>query len=169
MNDPNFERTIILMVQHNEDGAMGLVLNRPSSVAMKEAWRQVGEGDYAGDDVLFEGGPCPGPLMVLHTCAEAGDVHVCDGVWFTTQRLGIEQVIEASCRQASFFVGYAGWGVGQVESELAENVWFLGEPTQDLVFMGGELPWHKLIQKADPRSILSRVNPAILPDDPSLN
>jgi len=65
--DPNFRKSVVLLVQHNEEGAMGLVLNRPTETKLCEAWTQVAETDCASDASLNLGGPCEGPLMALHT------------------------------------------------------------------------------------------------------
>ena len=58
LRDPNFLRTVLLMIEHNEDGAMGLVLNRPSRLSMKEAWSEVRDTPCPINDPLFHGGPC---------------------------------------------------------------------------------------------------------------
>src|ERR1700761_360810 len=70
--DPNFARSIVLIVQHDENGAMGLVLNRPLETTVAEAWTQVSAVPYPNNDTLFQGGPCEGPLMVVHREAERG-------------------------------------------------------------------------------------------------
>src|ERR1700720_344277 len=65
--DPNFARAVVLMVSHGEEGSLGLVLNRPLEMTVKEACEQVLETTCEIDDALHQGGPCEGPLMVLHT------------------------------------------------------------------------------------------------------
>src|SRR4051812_22214559 len=81
--DPNFFHTVVLMVQHNDEGALGLVLNRPLQTTVKEMWEQVDEGTKCGvEGALHQGGPCEGALMVVHgeeTCAES---EVTGGIYF---------------------------------------------------------------------------------------
>src|SRR5437660_1340859 len=84
--DPNFARTVILMVRHGEEGALGLVLNRPLETTVHEACSEVLETPCAAEGFLYQGGPCEGPLMALHTNADASDMDVIEGVYFTTER-----------------------------------------------------------------------------------
>src|SRR5687768_5273835 len=65
--DPNFFRSVVLLVQHTDAGALGLVLNRPLEMTINDAWGQVSETPCDATGFLHQGGPCEGPLMVLHT------------------------------------------------------------------------------------------------------
>src|SRR5208282_6015778 len=68
--DPNFFRSIVLLVQHSEDGALGLILNRQLKISVRSAWAQISQSVCQADGFLYQGGPCDGPLMVLHTIEE---------------------------------------------------------------------------------------------------
>ena len=92
--DPNFARAVVLMVQHGEEGALGLVLNRPLETSVSDLFEQVLGAPTAAEGVLHQGGPCKGPLMVLHTHEEAADLTVRDGVYFSTEREKIESLIK---------------------------------------------------------------------------
>src|SRR5690348_8195431 len=83
--DPNFVQTVILMVQHDENGALGLVLNRPLQTTVKEACEQALETECEVEGYLYQGGPCEGPLMVLSGVETAGQIQVTEGVHFTTE------------------------------------------------------------------------------------
>ena len=74
--DPNFFRSVILLVQHGENGALGLVLNRPLEMTIANAWEQVSEMPCEATGFLHQGGPCDGPLMVLHTDASIPEMPV---------------------------------------------------------------------------------------------
>src|SRR5687768_8432333 len=89
--DPNFFHTVVLMVQHNDDGALGLVLNRPLTAAIQTVWQQVSESPCLIEGFLHQGGPCEGPLMVVHANADASDLEVMPGVYFSTNKDGIEK------------------------------------------------------------------------------
>ncbi|MEM1213237.1 MAG: YqgE/AlgH family protein [Planctomycetota bacterium] len=196
LTDPNFEKSVILVIQHNDEGAMGLVLNSMTPVPMAEAWGKVSDEPYAGDDKLHRGGPCPGPLMVLHNRAEHGQMQVGEsvlgeqdelgeaavqdigggsggdggtGVYFSTDKSLIAGVVKDPSATWLCFVGYAGWGQGQLEAELAEGSWLTLPATAEHVFLGEELPWGRLMSEADPESLPNRLDPRIVPDDPSLN
>ncbi len=107
--DPNFNQTVILMVQHDENGALGLVLNRPLKTTVKEACEEALEIPCQIEASLYQGGPCEGPLMVLHNEESSAQIEVCPGVQFTTQREQIEWILNQGEPRARFFVGYSGW------------------------------------------------------------
>ncbi|MEM6392468.1 MAG: YqgE/AlgH family protein [Planctomycetota bacterium] len=189
LTDPNFEKSVILIIQHNDEGAMGLVLNSLTPVPMAEAWGKVSDEPYAGDDKLHRGGPCPGPLMVLHNQAEHGQLEVGEsvlgeqdevgeaavedtagmGVYFSTDKSLIAGVVKDPSATWLCFVGYAGWGPGQLEAELAEGSWLTLPARAEHVFRSDDLPWGTLVSEADPESLPNRLDPRIVPDDPSLN
>src|SRR5579862_3038431 len=91
--DPNFVRTVVLMIQHNEQGALGLVVNRPLQITLDEVCEQSLGETYDLDDSIYQGGPCDGPLMVLHGNELAKDAAVMPGLFFTTEREKIECIL----------------------------------------------------------------------------
>src|SRR5262245_60723590 len=91
--DPNFARSVILMVQHDENGALGLILNRPLQTTVKEVCDETLELPCAVEANLYQGGPCEGPLMVVHTQESAGQIQVMSDVFFTTDRAQIESIL----------------------------------------------------------------------------
>ena len=80
--DPNFHRTVVLMIQHTDDGALGLVLNRSTGKLLQNIWSEISEKPCDGELVLHLGGPVPGPLMALHTAEWLSDSEVLPGVFF---------------------------------------------------------------------------------------
>src|ERR1041384_3511863 len=91
--DPNFLQTVIVIVQHNEDGALGLVLNRPTQTPIDQAWSQVCDIPCSRQDLLGWGGPCQSILMLLHTQADASELEVLPGVYFTTDSQKIQHMV----------------------------------------------------------------------------
>jgi putative transcriptional regulator len=164
--DPNFKRTVILIAQHSEEGAMGLVLNRPSDTAVIDAVTPL--CSLVGDDALiWAGGPVePGGVIVL---AEFDDTAVAaelifGDIGFMGADADPADVALAS-RRARVFAGYAGWSAGQLEAELEEDSWFTAEPVEDDVFTPeGDLWSDVLERKGGPYALLSK-----MPPDPSLN
>src|SRR5258706_8102025 len=89
--DPNFFHTVVLMVQHNDEGALGLVLNRPLQTTVAEMWQQVDEGTHCGvAGALHQGGPCEGALMVVHAAENCAESEVAKGIYFCMRRDVIE-------------------------------------------------------------------------------
>src|SRR6476620_6048920 len=114
--DPNFARSIVLIVREDEDSVIGLVLNRPLELSVEQA---CGDQIDAADGVhqfIHQGGPCPGPLMVLYASNdgdEADGEAVVPGIRFTAQRDEIEELMRRAPQRVKYFANYSGWGPGQ--------------------------------------------------------
>src|SRR5207253_8200261 len=116
--DPNFARTVVLVVEHNDEGAMGIVLNRPSTAAVAEAVPPL-EDLVGEDEAVFVGGPVePAAVVVL---AEFEDTDAAAAIVFGD--LGFlradadPSVLDVAARRFRVFAGYSGWGAGQLEAE----------------------------------------------------
>ena len=172
MGDPNFERTVILLIQHADEGAMGLILNRPTPLGVCAALLASEGGEETPcdtEELLFKGGPCEGPLMALHGDADFAQDMVCDGVYLATDKHLIEPVLAGTVTPARFFAGYAGWGGGQLEGEIAAGAWVVADAQPHVIFDPGPDPWPQLIRANKPGDILKNFNPKIVPRDPSMN
>lgn len=168
--DPNFARTVVLMIQHGKEGAMGLVLNRPTDTTVAEAWKQINTGDCAVEGMLYQGGPCEGPLMVLHASEPHGQMGVLRNLYFTTDREMIESlVVNHPALSMKFFVGYAGWGPDQLENEMEQGGWLILPATDEPVFTTAEDLWERLMGVVMKAGVMGQVPPDLIPDDPSVN
>jgi putative transcriptional regulator len=128
--DPNFQRTVILLCEYNEEGAFGFVLNRPSEVTLNE----IIEVNSTFKEQVFVGGPVQhDTLHFLHTASEylSGGTEVYDRLFWggdfeqLTSLIDTGQAINEDFR---FFVGYSGWGPQQLDVEIEENSWILAPP-----------------------------------------
>lgn len=165
--DPNFWRTVVLVVEHSEDGALGLVLNRPSETTVGEAVEELGEL-VGEDELLFIGGPVqPSSVIVLAEFEDAGEAAVTafDDVGVLGRGSGPEQ-LSVGVRQARAFVGHAGWGPGQLDSELERDDWILEPATLDDAFSSEPLElWSSVLtRKGGSYALVAR-----MPADPSAN
>lgn len=141
LDDPNFSRTVSLICQHDEHGAMGIVINRASEYSVGELFAQIriegGAPELLAQPVLA-GGPVHAERgFVLHDGEREWDssVRLPGGLALTTSR----DVLEAMARgdgpaQAVVALGCAGWGAGQLEQEISENSWLLAPSDDDLLF-----------------------------------
>jgi putative transcriptional regulator len=126
LRDPNFDRTVVLLLDHNDEGAVGLVLNRPSATAVDDALPQW--GDRATEpSVVFVGGPVS-PTSAI--CLAGATVPARDGWQPLFGSLGTLDLARDPDEVADIdwlrvFAGYAGWGAGQLEGEIAEGAWFV--------------------------------------------
>ena len=163
--DPNFRKTVVLVAHHDDDGAMGLVLSRPTDVAAYDAVPSL-EGLPGAADPVFVGGPVqPDAFMVL---AEFEDVDeaaspIMDGIGFMPADTEPEDL---SIKRLRLFAGYSGWGAGQLEAELEEPSWIVVDAEADDAFADDpdELWRTVLHRKGGPFSLMEN-----MPFDPELN
>lgn len=165
--DPNFSRTVVLVCEHAEDGALGIVLNRPGELAVEEAAPELVA--IAGDDAVIDsGGPVqPEALLVL---AEFDDpllagLPIVGDVGLIGDGHTIEELAPA-IRRARVFAGYAGWGPGQLDAELARDDWFVAPAGVDDIFNpdADELWARVLSRKGAHYALVAR-----MPVDPRVN
>jgi putative transcriptional regulator len=155
MADPNFERSVTLLCQHNEGGAIGITINRKSNFTLGELFFQLNipcENQEISSMIVLEGGPVsPDHGFVLHTPSEGFDssIQINDEIMVTTSR-DVLSAIAAGKGPQQFLValGYAGWGDGQLESEMRQNAWLSVPADKDILFESA-LPnrWKKAVGK----------------------
>jgi putative transcriptional regulator len=136
--DPNFANAVVLLADINKDGAVGLLLNRRSSVTLARVFPQL-VPTMATASHAFLGGPVDTTrIMALIRAAHApaGARHIVDGVHLATAREAVEAAIAAGTAAARLrvYLGYAGWGAGQLEAETEQGVWHVLEADADIVF-----------------------------------
>ena len=165
--DPNFWRTVVLIVEHNEDGALGLVLNRPSETSVGEAVPELSEM-LDPTQHLFIGGPVqPSAVIVLAEFEDPTDAALLAfddvGVLGTSPT---EEDLTAAIRAGRAFLGHAGWGPGQLDGELERGDWIL-EPAklEDAFSREARRLWSEVLtRKGGSYALVAR-----MPADPSMN
>ncbi len=165
--DPNFRRTVVLITAHTEEGAMGLVLNRPSPVGVADGVSHL-EGLVQDGDAVFLGGPVETSAVValaeFEDPAQAAAL-VLDDVGFLPGDGDPEELCPAT-KRVRIYAGYAGWGAGQLEAELQESAWIVNTPDPEDIFTPepDEL-WSAVLSRMGGQYALV----ATMPPDPSLN
>lgn len=142
MGDPRFEYAVILLCAYSESGAMGLILNKPSAeIRMGDVLDQleIMPNDDAGEIIVHYGGPVEtGRGFVLHTrdfASSLNTLEVSDTFGMTATLDILEEMARGKGpRHALMMLGYAGWGPGQLEEELARNAWLTADAPANLVF-----------------------------------
>jgi putative transcriptional regulator len=164
--DPNFARAVVLITEHNAEGAMGVVLNRPSETAVDDVAPEL--APIAGAEPVFIGGPVqPQALVVL---AEFSDLAA--AAWIVAADVGFVSAdaerdsLEDAIRRGRVYAGYSGWGSGQLESEVSEDAWIVESPLPAELFPDdpGALWRDVLARKGGQYALIAR-----MPNDPSLN
>ena len=155
-----FRRTVILMIEHTEEGAFGVVLNRASETSVSEAVPAIAE--LAGpDEPVWVGGPVgPQSVVILGEFADpeespklvAGNIGV------------VDPEAESEILRARVFAGHSGWGPGQLEGELEKDAWLIDEPAPEDLFLAEDL-WTLILRRRGGQFAVM----ATMPEDPSLN
>ena len=171
LGDPNFERTVVLLLEHTAEGAVGVVLNRPSGTALSEAGADWNGWDAfaAPPDVVFVGGPVARTAVIaVARAVDAGDEKTEGFQAVIGDQVGIVDlgVEPRGVDAVRLFAGYAGWGGGQLEAEMSAGGWFIVDalPTDPLSAEPEEL-WREVLRRQGGRLALF----AACPPDPSLN
>lgn len=164
--DPNFRHTVVLVGEHGADGALGVVLNRALNVTVEETFPPLSSLVPPGQ-ALFQGGPVQpeSPVLLAELATpELLGIPVFGSVGFLVGEISAD--IRPSILRARVFAGYAGWGPGQLEAEMALNSWII-EPArvEDVFTDTPDLLWSGVLQRKGPEyRQLSR-----MPYDPSMN
>ena len=164
--DPNFWRTVVLIVEHSDVGALGLVLNRPSETTVGEAVAEL-ERLLDVDDSLYVGGPVqPSALIVLAEFDQPGEAALIAFEDIGVLANGAQDDPSLSVRRGRAFVGHAGWGPGQLDDEVERGDWILEPARREDAFTGQPLDlWSEVLtRKGGSYALVAR-----MPPDPSVN
>ena len=167
--DPNFYRTVVLIIQHDKHGALGLVLNRPTEHSIKAIWSLIGESTCENEQPINFGGPVGGPLLALHNNKEGSEREIIPGVHFATHKDHLNCLVTDSMHAFRIYTGYSGWGSGQLEGELKLGGWMTMPARADYVFGDADEMWKRAAQEIGEdvtRPLVSRTG---APSDPRAN
>ncbi len=157
LHDPNFKQTVVLLCEHSPEGAFGLVLNRPTDTPAASAVQLEPPILAVSEMPLWAGGPVEphrGWILMGEAPEHAESLEVCDGVYLSTSPVLLRRLLEGpTSRRARLLNGYAGWGPGQLDAELAASAWLTSEIEADLIFeTEASVMWESAIRRlgADP-------------------
>jgi putative transcriptional regulator len=169
LRDPNFDRSVVLVVEHDADGALGLVLNRATATAVADvlpAWEPL-----AGDPpVVFAGGPVDGTAAICLGSTRPGVVN--PAVQAVTPTVGVVDLdadpalLTSDVAHVRVFAGYAGWGGGQLDEEVEADGWFVVDALPGDAFVAAPAGlWRAVLRRQPGRLALF----STFPDDPAHN
>ena len=138
LNDPNFKQTVVLLCEHGEEGAFGLVLNRQTDTPASSVVRLTPPVKEDNGLQLWIGGPVEperGWILMGDPQADAEAVQVCDGLYLSTSTDLLRQLlVNRPQGRTRLLTGYAGWGAGQLDAELSASAWLIADVQLDLIF-----------------------------------
>lgn len=166
--DPNFERTIILLCEHNEEGSFGFIMNKPSLAKLGDVMQDLSDFDAP----VFIGGPVQqDTLHYIHRIPNLEEsIEVMDGIYWGgnfDQLVTLIETKQVDTTDIKFFLGYSGWSPGQVDEELKEDSWIVSDKVnEELLFdIKAEAMWQYALKRMGGRfSVYSNY-----PQDPRLN
>jgi putative transcriptional regulator len=164
--DPNFARTVVFITEHNDEGAMGIVLNRPSETSVESVVPELAE--IAGGEPAYVGGPVQPEALVL--LAEFSDPEA--AAWIVVADVGLASAdvdldeLAGAVRRGRVYAGYSGWGPGQLEAEIEIDSWIVEAPLPAELFPEDpETLWSDVLaRKGGQYALIAR-----MPADPSQN
>jgi len=161
--DPNFERCVVLLVHHDDEGTFGLVLNRDGDVLASSLCSALGV-DWRGDPTVSVGvgGPVqPNTGWVLFSddalADDEGVTSLCDGLHCAGSLDTLREVAGRVADRRRLFLGYAGWAPGQLEAELVQGAWLVAPASADIVFdVESEAMWERVLHSLgiDPATLV---------------
>lgn len=141
LEDPNFTRTVTYVCAHNQEGAMGIVINRPLNIELGEVLAQMqleSDDPHVNARQVFQGGPVHRDRgFIIHRPARdwGSTIRVTDEIAISTSREILAAISQgAGPDEVLIALGYAGWGAGQLEREMAQNAWLSGPANLDIIF-----------------------------------
>ena len=176
LDDPNFVRTVVFVADHDEEGAFGLVLNRPGSLKVKELWASLTDDAGETEAVTFTGGPVQQNAVVfLHACPDLADSEsVVPGVFLGSEVDVLKNVLRQSensprargSNNVRIFCGYSGWGPGQLDIEMKTGGWLTVPASAEHVFdLAPDRLWNTVLDElGGAYSFFS-----LMPPDPEMN
>lgn len=168
--DDNFSRTVCYIVRHDEEGAFGLILNRPIDLTLSDVLEETLGKQPLREDSIYLGGPVEGPLCALHR-----DGNFCDleckqsDLFVTSDQESLMVIANQPETEARFFAGYSGWSAGQLEAEMNMGGWLVCEAEDGDLFADPNNIWEDVVKRIG-QSIINEIVPTPVGSvDPSLN
>ena len=158
LDDSHFGQSVVYLIEHGEDGTLGLIVNRSRDVSLSEAVPDI-KDKQATAHALYYGGPVGLPMILMLVRSELateGLAHVANGVYISSDRRVLNEVLAAKKpgSEVRFYIGHSGWAAGQLNFELERGDWHVVAVDTDAIFSGKtDSLWNRLIERLEPRGI----------------
>jgi len=169
IGDGRFERTVVLLLHHDEEGAFGVILNRPLPETVDGLWKKLGHESLENEQPINLGGPVSGPLIALHGIKSLAEFEIPPGLYVAEHRQTIERLLQKSVSNLRIFVGHSGWSGGQLELEIDAGSWLTMPADKDHIFGDQEDLWVSAVREKGRLFIRDVLGIEQIPPDSSLN
>ena len=167
---PMFARSVVLLLEHDESGAMGVILNAPTGTRMTDLAGKLFEDGFTWDKPLHLGGPVAGPLIVLHQVEDLADREVVPGVYTTLEATRAQEVASRKPEPSVVLANHAAWGPGQLEREIGSGDWNTLPATAGDVFGPADDDlWKVTSGRSRAGRLMVMLRLRGMPSDPGLN
>ena len=169
LKDPNFEKSVVLMIEHHDQGALGMIVNRPTQFPVSKVLQSADIHWWGDPDtVLWEGGPVMREsCWLLHENVslflDRGMLEVAPGIVLSSSTERLKELARKPPKSMRFLRGVAGWGPSQLEQEMAGGYWITAEVSRDLLF---DIPHEEMWQTAYRRM---GIDPSFLAHNQGIN
>ena len=162
------ERGVILVLQNNDNGVFGVMLNKPGSQELRSAWLQM-TGTSEGEESLVHGGPIGGPVFAIHQDQSLAEMEIQGGVFISAASEKVEELIRQTGVDYRIFFGVAGWNHQQLSREMDGGCWLQINGSPEIVFESPDGMWEKSLRVYGANTMCDVIGLSSLPGDPQLN
>lgn len=163
-----FRKAVILIIQSNQNGTFGVVLNRPADEKIKYAWQEL-TGSNDGDANIVHGGPIGGPVFAIHQHHSIAELEMPGGIFVTAQSDKFQQLVQQDESRYRIVFGVAGWQEGQLGQELDEGMWYKIRGDAEQIFDDPDWMWEKSIRRYGQQVLCDVIGLNDVPGDPLSN
>lgn len=169
LNESPFSQAVVLIVQQNDTGTFGVVLNRPASEQVKRLWRTMtGYSHSEAENHISLGGPLSGPVFALHQDIECSEQKVECGLYFATSPQNLKKLAKDATLPYKIFFGAVAWQTEQLEKEIDAGAWVACSGSKELIFADSEFQWELSLRNYG-RNLLKSIGINQFPKNPELN
>ncbi len=164
--DPHFGESVVYLIEHGEDGTLGLIVNRSSDISLSEAVPDI-EDKQATAHRLYYGGPVGQSMLFMLIRSESpteGMAHVANDVYISTDRRVLDEALATRKPRGElhFYIGHSGWGSGQLDFEISQGSWHVVAADTDAIFSDETNSlWNRLIEQLEPMGIEVNNRPSL--------
>lgn len=167
--DPDFIEAVVLVVEHDDRGAMGVIVNCPRDQHKGISQQRSAKQTWPEEPRLYLGGPVTGPLMAVHADGAFAGIEILPGVFFEGEEEHVFTLMRSTEQPYKAFTGYVGWGPRQLECEVEYGIWRAIPATAAEIFSNGDNLWETLLREAFDSLLQVMCNVKYIPSDASLN